>query len=651
MLPQTPCPDTTDFQHLLDELLPQERQAALKGHLETCAGCRQALEALAGGGELAGAAARHLGRPSAKPGVALRRVMNELCGLRREVTPAAHDSNVDTALDFLDPPESPGHVGRLGRYEVIRVIGWGGMGVVLEAQDARLRRTVAIKVIAPALAANAEAHKRFLHEAQAVAAVRHEHVITIHAVEEMKGLPYLVMEYVPGLSLKERIKRTGPLEVKEVVRIGAQIASGLAAAHALGVIHRDIKPANILLERGSERVKITDFGLARAADHPRLTHSGVLIGTPEYMAPEQANGEAQDHRADLFSLGSVLYALCTGQSPFRAGTILAVLRRVSEDEPAPIANLNPRVPGWLVDVIGKLHAKSPTDRFQSAAEVAMLLGRHLAEPARRRTRAQELSGKTTGLVPRRRILWRWVAAGSCLMVFVAGLAGLAVLGVAAVHHFGGRSPDAPDAPGQQEIKAVPPVPEVKDPALRALLLDVKAANDFTRLAAAQKLENMEPIEAEREAVARALEPLINDPGHFQRQSLVRALGTWGTRESVPALVGMLEHKDVFTRKAAIVALGKLPDERGAEAVAGCLEDGQLRGDASQSLQLMGAVAEKAVAQRLDRNDFGIKLEACRILKVIGTKVSIPALQVAAQDTNGIVAAEAKVALQVIKNRK
>src|SRR5262249_52001675 len=148
-------------------------------------------------------------------------------------------------------------------------------------------------------------------------------------------------------SLQERIDREGPLELAEILRIGMQVASGLAAAHAQGVIHRDVKPANILLENGVERVKLTDFGLARALDAASMTQSGVVTGTPQYMAPEQARGEPVDHRADLFSLGSVLYAMCTGRSPFRAETTMAVLRRVAEDQPRSIREVNPAVPDWL----------------------------------------------------------------------------------------------------------------------------------------------------------------------------------------------------------------------------------------------------------------------------------------------------------------
>src|SRR5205085_4559466 len=157
---------------------------------------------------------------------------------------------------------------------------------------------------------------------------------------EAGGLPYLVMQYVAGESLQDRLDRAGLLEVTEVVRIGMQTAAGLAAAHAQGLIHRDIKPANLLLENGLARVKITDFGLARSIDDVQLTQNGVVTGTPEYMAPEQARGEPVDHRADLFSLGSVLYAMCIGVPPFRGSTTLAVLRQVSDQEPTPIRSLH-----------------------------------------------------------------------------------------------------------------------------------------------------------------------------------------------------------------------------------------------------------------------------------------------------------------------
>src|SRR5207253_686938 len=266
----------------------------------------------------------------------------------------------------LDPPEQPGQLGRMSHYDVLEVIGRGGMGIVFKAFDQQLQRVVAIKVMSPQLAASASARKRFVREARAAASIRNEHVIDIHAVEdapsgragETKGsnpLPYFVMEYISGVSLQERLNRTGPLELEEVLRIGLQKARGLAAAHAQGVIHRDIKPANILLENGVERVKITDFGLARAAADASLTQSGTVAGTPMYMSPEQAEGLPIDHRSDLFSLGTVLYAMGSGHPPFRASGTHAVLKRVIDASPRPIREINSEVPDWLCAIIAKLH--------------------------------------------------------------------------------------------------------------------------------------------------------------------------------------------------------------------------------------------------------------------------------------------------------
>ena len=250
-------------------------------------------------------------------------------------------------LHFLQPSTRPDSLGRIGHYEVLQVLGKGGFGIVFRAFDDVLQRVVALKVLAPAIAATSPARKRFLREARSSAQVRHENVVQVYAVEE-QPLPYLVMEFIPGETLQQRLDRTGPLEAPEIVRLGRQIAEGLAAAHATGLIHRDIKPGNVLIEGGHQRVKITDFGLARAADDASLTQSGVLAGTPMYMAPEQAKGESLDHRADLFSLGSVLYVMATGRPPFRASTTYAVLKRVVEDDPRPIREVIPEMPQWLV---------------------------------------------------------------------------------------------------------------------------------------------------------------------------------------------------------------------------------------------------------------------------------------------------------------
>ncbi len=186
------------------------------------------------------------------------------------------------------------------------------------------------------------------------------------------------MEYIVGVSLEDRIQRTGHLRLEEVLRIGMQIASGLAASHAQGLVHRDIKPANILLENGVERVKITDFGLARVVHEAQMTQSNVVAGTPQFMSPEQASGKPVDHRSDLFSLGCVLYAMCTGRSPFRAETPSGAIHRVITETPRPIREVNPDMPEWLVTIIDRLLEKDPDDRFQTAGEVAEVLSQYLA---------------------------------------------------------------------------------------------------------------------------------------------------------------------------------------------------------------------------------------------------------------------------------
>jgi serine/threonine protein kinase/Leucine-rich repeat (LRR) protein len=286
--------------------------------------------------------------------------------------------DVESTLSFLEPSEKPGSLGRLAHYEVLEVLGSGGFGTVVKAFDEKLHRFVAIKLMSPLLAATSAPRKRFLREARAGAAVRHENVIAIYAVED-QPIPYLVMDYIAGRTLEQKLGATGPLELPDVLRIGRQIAAGLTAAHAMGLVHRDIKPGNILLEDGVEHVKITDFGLARAADDASITQSGFIAGTPMYMAPEQALGETIDQRADLFSLGSVLYTMCCARPPFRAPNTIAVLKRVVEGTPRPIREIIPEVPEWLCELISVLHAKNPPDRTSSAQNVADLFAQRLAE--------------------------------------------------------------------------------------------------------------------------------------------------------------------------------------------------------------------------------------------------------------------------------
>ncbi len=283
---------------------------------------------------------------------------------------------------YLAPCELPGTLGRLGSYEILEEIGRGGMGVVFRAHDPKLQRIVAVKALAPELARLPSARQRFLREARAAAAISHPHVVTIFAVEgteeaslgtERTTLPFLVMECIVGQTLHDKIKRVGALKVEEIVRISRQIAEGLTAAHKRGLIHRDIKPANILLENGVERVKITDFGLARTTSDGGITHTGEILGTPQCMSPEQARGEIVDQRSDLFSLGCVMYTMYTGVSPFRADNMLAVMKKVCEVNPRPVAQMNPNIPEWLCELVHRLLEKEPERRVQTAGDVVSVL--------------------------------------------------------------------------------------------------------------------------------------------------------------------------------------------------------------------------------------------------------------------------------------
>jgi serine/threonine protein kinase len=429
------CPGLDGWQALFGDTIPPEQRERYERHLESCPVCQERLDGVEGAGDDLVRVVRQLGDwgpPAAEPSLA--EVVKLLYEWKSPVRAAPAES---PDLYFLRPTEEPGLLGLLGPYEVREVIGQGGMGVVLTAYEPALHRVVAIKVLSPALAGSATARQRFTREAQAAAAVCHEHIVAVHGVHESDGLPYLVMQFVPGESLQARLDRSGPLEVMETVRIGMQTAAGLAAAHAQGLIHRDIKPANLLLENGLAKIKITDFGLARMADDVGLTQNGVVAGTPEYMAPEQARGEAVDHRADLFSLGSVLYACCTGRPPFRGSTALAVLRRVSEEEPTPLRALNPDVPAWLEVLIMRLLTKDPARRVQSAHEVAALLAgylAHLRQPAT--VPAPELPPPPHGDTPEspvdvapRRAGWgfRFTAGLAVLSALLALGAGVALL--------------------------------------------------------------------------------------------------------------------------------------------------------------------------------------------------------------------------------
>lgn len=309
---------------------------------------------------------------------------NAAPSLAATVSPLSQGNSLEASqsaltFDFLAPPDRPDELGRLGSYRVLKVLGHGGMGVVFQAEDVRLQRAVALKAMLPDWAKRAGARDRFLREARAAAQLEHDHIVAIYQVDEDRGVPFIAMPLLKGLTLEDWLRKRqppdAPVKLAQILKIGREIARGLNAAHDRGLIHRDIKPANIWLDAAAGgRVKILDFGLARATSGDQnLTQSGVIIGTPAYMAPEQARSETTDPRADLFSLGVVLYRLATGQVPFKGHDVMSTLMSVALNEPVPPRTLNPDLPQGLAALIMSLLVKAPGQRLGPAAEIVRRL--------------------------------------------------------------------------------------------------------------------------------------------------------------------------------------------------------------------------------------------------------------------------------------
>ena len=358
---------------LITESLSIEETNQFEEHLATCPTCQAMLVEIAGGSATLDIAAAMLSSSMELPQWTDKQ--HSLVGI--ESSESAHSSH-SVDLSMLGPTDDPASMGRIGNYEIQGIIGRGGMGIVFRAIDSALSRNVALKVLDPALASVAAARKRFAMEARAMAAISHEHVVPVYTVDEHRGIPYFAMEYVPGGTLESRIRKQGPLDVLSLLRIARQIALALSEAHECGLVHRDIKPANILLDRGVERVRVADFGLARVNSDASHTRSGFIAGTPQYMAPEQVRGETCTVQSDLFSLGTVMYAMCTGHSPFRSESIYSSMQRIVHEEPRSICEQSTSIPEWLEAFIFKLLSKKTGDRFPDAITVATLLEKEIA---------------------------------------------------------------------------------------------------------------------------------------------------------------------------------------------------------------------------------------------------------------------------------
>src|SRR2546427_491879 len=281
---------------------------------------------------------------------------------------------------------------RLGPYEILSPCGAGGMGEVYRAKDTRLDRTVAVKILPAHLSDNPDLRLRFEREARAVSSLNHAHICTLHDIGHQDGVDFLVMEYLEGETLADRLRK-GPLPPEQFARTAVEIADALDRAHRQGVIHRDLKPGNIMLTRAG--VKLLDFGLAKLAgpqsaqalsrlsalpteDKSPLTAEGTIVGTLQYMAPEQLEGTEADARTDIFALGTVLYEMATGQRAFKGKSQASLIAAILASEPPPISSLQPMTPPALDRLVKTCLAKDPDERWQSAHDVAAQL-RAIAE--------------------------------------------------------------------------------------------------------------------------------------------------------------------------------------------------------------------------------------------------------------------------------
>ncbi len=445
MVQQLTCPSAEQLQKVMRGELALAEVERISQHVETCARCAQTLQSLQGEDTLAEQVRAEAGRIDKPVDPAVQKLIERLRqreGIRTDETvsiaasaagPAgttqalAHRGSSSGDLSFLAPAQGPDELGRLGHYRVLQVLGQGGMGMVFLGHDPQLDRAVALKVMLPQLAANESAKQRFLREARAAAKLHSDHIVTIYQVSEDRGVPYLAMEFLEGAPLDQFLKKGRQLSVPQIVRIGREVARGLADAHERSLIHRDIKPGNIWLDRNhSGRAKILDFGLVRAQDDAHVTQSGTILGTPAYMAPEQARGEKNvDGRADLFSLGCVLYRLCCGDLPFRGETTITVLMALATHAPPPPRQLNDNIPQPLSDLIMELIDKDAARRPATARAVIERLSaleKSLSEPTNLSLEMSAIEASSAALEParmlpappRRRAPARLLVALACL---------------------------------------------------------------------------------------------------------------------------------------------------------------------------------------------------------------------------------------------
>jgi serine/threonine protein kinase len=458
---QTPacCPHTSTILELLNDADATSKSlGALAEHLEICPLCIAELESRLGNWipghslnqlrQVVGTLTRSCTpppplvelasdpNPHAIPGDGYaNRLIDRLVGNARSLLPEKTPGEI--LLDFLTPPREPGELGWLGPFRVRAVLGQGGMGLVLAAEDPLLDRPLALKVLRPGMGRLPEARERFLREARALAAIQHPQVVTIHQIGEAADVIFLAMERLEGETLEQRLQAGQPPSLVEILQVGWQTAQGLAAAHARGLIHRDLKPANIFLARppvgdGSAfTVKILDFGLARLLAAASLTESGLFLGTPAYAAPEQLEDQPIDHRADLFALGAILYRLVAGRPAFPGDRVLTVMRSLALDQPPTLQSVNPAAPLALSTLVGQLLSKDPGARPGSALEVAEHLQGILKDLQDRDPRIEKRESKSNKETADSSCLKPRISKSSkssILLLLAAGVAVLLLLG-------------------------------------------------------------------------------------------------------------------------------------------------------------------------------------------------------------------------------
>ena len=418
------CPKPHDIVQALVGNLDADELESIAAHVEDCLECTAFADQVSNKETLPGrwstAIMQRGFRPEAlsdEMAARLKRIANSAttCGPAGGIT-----SRVSEEIkEILAPPQAEGELGRLGEYRVLRLLGVGGMGLVFEAEDQRLKRRVALKVVRRGQAGDLATQTRFRREAQVIAALDHDHIVPVFEVGEADTVSYLTMPLLAGSSLADVVAQRGPLTVIETIEIGQQVCSALMCAHAKQIVHRDLKPQNIWMElreqgRQTDRVRVLDFGLARVCQdtEPTLTDNNAILGTPAYMAPEQIRGQEPDARVDLYGLGVTLYETATGKQPFAAQDTLAILARVATETPLPPHDVRPEIPVELSQLIMQLLSKEAKMRPASAEVVWQSL-----EQIRKAATSPTPTTSTSNQLVRKRPLWPLAAALLFVSVF------------------------------------------------------------------------------------------------------------------------------------------------------------------------------------------------------------------------------------------